>query len=285
MYDGWMREIVVREDKSNPAKTRKDVYYHSPQVEGKPSLKFKNSNELEGHLITSGSMYPLTFFTFRKEPLGAPEPMEVIRDASSTKSPAKPVSVDAKYQMEKRVSKNPERLINEQTKEQHGERAGKKSASNKDTKSDAERNNSTSTSASSATPEVRTSKRVIKPPEKLDPLPSTPQQAKKKVDTQKAAKTDPSGLWKDSDNIMSPKKSVTTVTTKPGTGLLKVKMFSKLNAKNVSEPAVVKICASEDDIDETGILDDEPLLDPLHIDLSYNDRNVIIVSFENKDPL
>ena len=254
LYDGWTREIVSRGDKSDPSKIRKEVYYHSPQIEDKPRLKFKNANELEGHLITSGSMYPLTFFTFKKEPLGAPEPMEVIRDANTAKSPAKASSNNTTHDhLEKRVSKNPERLINVKNKETLAEKINKKSVKTSET------------SPTATAPEIRVSKRVIKPPEKLDPQPTTPQVLKRKppADPKPApTTTDASGLWKDPDNIMSPKKSVTFATGKSGTGLLKVKMFSKLNAKNVSDSA--KPSKTDDMIDETGIFDEyDSAVDPL----------------------
>ena len=282
LYDGWTREIVIREDKSASNKTRKDVYYHSPQIEGKPRLKFKNANELEGHLITSGSMYPLPFFSFKKEPLGAPEPMEIIRDANTTKSPAKQASEtdDLSHQhLEKRVSKNPERLINQKAKAQQKK-------GNKKVVKQAEPSPEMPTAAPT---DVRSSKRVIKPPEIFEPEPTAPQQAKKKVSvdlTQSICKADSSGLWKDPDNIMSPKKSVTVSTGKSGTGLLKVKMFSKLNAKNVSDT----VKSSKDTIDDTGIFDDDmpvdplgqdPLIDPLALGPEQTSDNIAVSDEES----
>jgi hypothetical protein len=40
---------------------------------------FRSAQGLEGYLITSGSIYPLTAFTFRQEPIGGPEGSELIR--------------------------------------------------------------------------------------------------------------------------------------------------------------------------------------------------------------
>jgi len=40
---------------------------------------FRGAHELEGYLIASGSVYPLTAFTFKKEPIGGPEGAEIVR--------------------------------------------------------------------------------------------------------------------------------------------------------------------------------------------------------------
>ena len=249
LYDGWVRSVVFRPNYKDPkCKNKADVYYLPPQQsEGQARNKFKSANELEGHLITTGSMYPLTFFTFKKEVLGAPEGLEVVSYATSLSSAADVAesspSVEAGRSLGKRVSKPPEKLITEKL------------------------------NSEAAAAEARsTPKRTIKPPEKLQPESTTTTRVKKsetKVETA-SPKVDKSGLWKDPENIVqSPKKSVTTSNSAkgPGHGLLKVKMFSMLNAKGADSPAAKdnlnvvddNIATADEDIVDLGDDDDDDL--------------------------
>ena len=119
LYEGWVRELVWKKEDSKEG----DVFYYPPQAGNEPRKKFRNQGELEAYLITSGSQFPMTFFTFKKEAVGGPEGGEVIRDAEdSTKAP------ESKYQESnqagtpslvsgKRVSKPPEKLVAEQPAE------------------------------------------------------------------------------------------------------------------------------------------------------------------------
>jgi len=290
LYDGWMRELVVRENKLDSTKTRKEVYYHCPETKGKPRLKFRSANELEGHLITSGSMYPLTFFTFKKAPVGAPEPFEVIRD-SNTKSPVKQAVVpeDTINHLEKRVSKKTERLINEKEKERNDKNLKRSKVATKEySENGANGKNSKvdfNVQMKDFSPEVRISKRTIKPKEIFDPYDVD---TSKRLKAEKTVKYDSYGLWKDPDNIMSPKKSVTLGTGKSGTGLLKVKMFSKLNAKNISNED--KLNESKDD-DVLDVSFEDPVIDPLattEIDLLTSQESIAVSDDEDviiEDPL
>lgn len=238
LFDGWVREVVYRTNHPETnSKSRADVFYHSPTIPGQQKFKFRSANELEGHLITTGSMYPLTFFTFKKEPLGAPEGLEIVRYANSKNEIlSSPSHHDSIQSLGKRVSKPPDKLME--------------------------------------TPEpsdtTRTSKRVSKPPEKLDPEPiSKPKKSetespsgskptKKLESLLKPSKVDNSGLWKDPENIVqSPKKTVSA--GKVG-GLLKVKMFSMLNANNEVNTDDNIACAEDDDIgtDPLSIVEETP---------------------------
>lgn len=263
LYDGWMRELVIRENKLDSSKSRKEVYYHCPEAKGKPRLKFKSANELEGHLITSGSMYPLTFFTFKKAPVGAPEPLEIIRE-SNAKSPVKQgvIPDDTSNHLEKRVSKKTERLINEKEKERHNKNLKRNKEASKDSPENRANGRNSKEGFNDSvndfvSTEIRMSKRTIKPKEIFDP---DDLDTSKRLKAEKSVSGDTYGLWKDPDNIMSPKKSVTLGTGKSGTGLLKVKMFSKLNAKNVSDDE--KFNENKDN----NVLDisyEDPIFDPL----------------------
>lgn len=187
---GWVREVVNRTE-NNVKKT--DVSYWPPVVLGQKHKKFKSATELEGFLITSGSVFAASFFTFRKEPIGAPEGMEIIRELANNPNKSRdkvtPVKTanrlvqdgfDKPEVLGKRVSKKPEKLLLEMEKNEKVEKAEK-------------------------SPAVKLSKSTT-------------------------------GSWKDPENIVkSPKKVVTTVSKSkplPGLGLLKVKMFSKMKAKN-----------------------------------------------------
>ena len=261
LFDGWVREVVYRTnhlDTNN--KSRADVYYHSPTISGQQKFKFRSANELEGHLITTGSMYPLTFFTFRKEPLGAPEGLEIVRyDSSKNETVSSPSHHDSIQSLGKRVSKPPDKLME--------------------------------------TPEpsdsTRTSKRVSKPPEKLDPepiskpkkleteSPSGSKPTKKLESLLKLNKVDNSGLWKDPENIVqSPKKTVSA--GKVG-GLLKVKMFSMLNAKNELNTDDNIACVSDDDIGTDPLSIDEKTPTPSTITLTklpkgkYDQIKIILI--------
>merc|ERR1719239_1680053 len=116
LYEGWVRELVWRKEDSKEG----DVFYYPPQAGNELRKKFRNQGELEAYLITSGSQFPMTFFTFKKEAVGGPEVGEVIRDAEdSTKAP------ESKYQESnqagtpslvsgKRVSKPPGKYSDEE---------------------------------------------------------------------------------------------------------------------------------------------------------------------------
>ena len=235
LYDGWVREVVFLPNYKDPkCKNKANVYYLSPLVHGQKRLKFKSANELEGHLITTGSMYPLTFFTFRKEALGAPEGLEIVTYSSSKPEQSDPEMSSASETIQtlgKRVSKPPDKLITEVNNE---------------------------------SAEVRSSKRVVKPPEKL--LPEAIVRTKK-MDMSVSLKVDKSGLWKDPENIVqSPKKSVTTGNGGgSGLGLLKIKNFSMLNAKSAPAPVVDDNIAVTDDelAEEDPLVINEPDLNPV----------------------
>ena len=133
LYDGWYREIVWRPTGAD--KKDADVYYYPPNPPGQKKLRYKTTTELEAFLITSGSMYPISFFTFKKELVGGPPGWEVEREVEALEKPP-PASVVSPLSetLGKRVSKPPEKLIMETETE---------------------------------TP-TRTSKRAIKPPDKFD---------------------------------------------------------------------------------------------------------------------
>ena len=133
LYDGWYREIVWRPTGAD--KKDADVYYYPPNPPGQKKLKYKTTTELEAFLITSGSMYPISFFTFKKEVVGGPPGWEVEREVEALeKPPQTSVVAPLAETLGKRVSKPPEKLIMETETE---------------------------------TP-TRTSKRAIKPPDKFD---------------------------------------------------------------------------------------------------------------------
>ena len=133
LYDGWYREVVWRPTGAD--KKDADVYYYPPNPPGQKKLRYKTTTELEAFLITSGSMYPISFFTFKKELVGGPPGWEVEREVEALEKPP-PASVVSPLAetLGKRVSKPPEKLIMETETE---------------------------------TP-TRTSKRAIKPPDKFD---------------------------------------------------------------------------------------------------------------------
>ena len=106
-YEGWVREVVWRVGGGA------DVYYYPPEAaSGGQRKKFRSPGELEAFLITSGSCLPMTFFTFKKEPVGGPEGAEVVRDSVNAKSPVV-VAEEAEVAagLGKRVSKPPEKLV------------------------------------------------------------------------------------------------------------------------------------------------------------------------------
>lgn len=204
LYDGWIRELIWK----TPADSKKpdaDVFYYPPDPPGQRKIKFKSPNELEGYLITSASMYPINFFTFKKEPIGGPEGWEIIRNFSYTLEKASSGCLSSpespqKDTLGKRVSKPPEKLNVE--------------------------------NAETETPS-RASKRVIKPPDKFE-LDYSPVPKVARVDAQeksaqssisKHEKIKTGDVEAQADKQESPGKL-------PEKGTLKLKMFSKMNVKN-----------------------------------------------------
>ena len=121
LWDGWYREIIWKPLASDPSKKDAEVYYYPPNPPGQKTLRYKTTTELEAFLITSGSMYPISFFTFKKEKVGGPPDWECERDGDS-KSPEKKVVTEHAQTptvapladtLGKRVSKPPEKLIME----------------------------------------------------------------------------------------------------------------------------------------------------------------------------
>jgi len=207
LYDGWVRELIWR----TPADSKKpdaDVFYYPPDPPGQTKIRFKSPNELEGYLITSASMYPINFFTFKKEPIGGPEGMEIIRNFSYTLEKASSGCLSSpespqKDTLGKRVSKPPEKL-----------------------------------NVENAEPETpsRTSKRVIKPPDKFE-LDYSPVPKVAKVDTPDKiqlgtpivkAKPEKAKLGE----VESSAEKQESAGKLPEKGILKLKMFSKMNVKN-----------------------------------------------------
>ena len=109
LYEGWVRELVWR----NEEKKEGEVFYYTPQTVNEPRNKIKNDGELEAYLITSGSLFPTNFFSFKKEALGGPEGGEIIRNIDDP-----PIDLESKSQESnqaslvpgKRVRKPPEKL-------------------------------------------------------------------------------------------------------------------------------------------------------------------------------
>ena len=114
LWDGWFREVVWRPMVSDPSKKDADVYYYPPNPPGQKTMRYKTTTELEAYLITSGSMYPISFFTFKKELVGGPEGWETERHVE-TPEKTLPVRSNAPLTtpLGKRVSKPPEKLIME----------------------------------------------------------------------------------------------------------------------------------------------------------------------------
>ena len=121
LWDGWYREIIWKPLASDPSKKDAEVCYYPPNPPGQKTLRYKTTTELEAFLITSGSMYPISFFTFKKEKVGGPPDWECERDWDS-KSPEKkavtehaqtPTVAPLADTLGKRVSKPPEKLIME----------------------------------------------------------------------------------------------------------------------------------------------------------------------------
>ena len=138
LYDGWQREVV-----RGPGPDQCEVYYYPPGQAGQRKQRYRDTTQLEAHLITSGSCYPISFFTFKKETVGGPEGWELVRQLSSPE-PGPPSAAAAGGPgvagLGKRVSKPPPKLVME-------------------TQSEAE---------SGVTP-TRTSKRTSRAPDKLEP--------------------------------------------------------------------------------------------------------------------
>ena len=138
LYDGWQREVV-----RGPGPDQCEVYYYPPGQAGQRKQRYRDTTQLEAHLITSGSCYPISFFTFKKETVGGPEGWELVRQLSSPE-PGPPTAAAAGGPgvagLGKRVSKPPPKLVME-------------------TQSEVE---------SGVTP-TRTSKRTSRPPDKLEP--------------------------------------------------------------------------------------------------------------------
>eukprot|EP00090_Calanus_glacialis_P005869 TRINITY_DN14565_c0_g1_i1.p1 TRINITY_DN14565_c0_g1~~TRINITY_DN14565_c0_g1_i1.p1 ORF type:complete len:1588 (-),score=590.08 TRINITY_DN14565_c0_g1_i1:93-4856(-) len=213
LYDGWIRELVWR----TPADAKKsdaDVFYYPPDPPGQRKLKFKSPNELEGYLITSASMYPINFFTFKKEPINGPEGMEIIRNFSYTLEKASSGSISSPESPQndtlgKRVSKPPEKLIIENLEPETPSRA---------------------------------SKRVIKPPDKLEldytpatkvarvEVPEQPAPVPVQAPTPTPQPTERNRVK--STDIETEAERQESPSKLPEKGTLKLKMFSKMNVKN-----------------------------------------------------
>ena len=195
LYDGWYREIVWR-----PVGDKRDaeVYYYPPNPAGQKKLRYKTTTELEAFLITSGSMYPISFFTFKKELVGGPPGWEVEREVEAPEKPL-PTSTAAPLAetLGKRVSKPPEKLIMETERE-------------------------------TETP-TRTSKRTIKPPDKFDTDSYSPASKQPRLDTGESVKS--SILTPVGQSKQSKPASVSDQQDK-SSGTLKLKNFSKMNVKN-----------------------------------------------------
>eukprot|EP00092_Neocalanus_flemingeri_P034768 GFUD01037838.1.p1 GENE.GFUD01037838.1~~GFUD01037838.1.p1 ORF type:complete len:1533 (+),score=504.50 GFUD01037838.1:53-4651(+) len=242
LYDGWVREVVWRAP-ADGKKSEADVYYYPPDPPGQRKLKFKSANELEGYLITSGSMYPMTFFTYKKEPVGGPEGMEIVRHSSNT--PEKPVSAilaslvsPQKDTLGKRVSKPPEKLMIESTEP--------------DTPS-------------------RASKRVIKPPDKLE-LDYTPVTKAARMEVSEPSHTPAlkpltmdfgKVLLKNPDVDMDAEKQESS-NKMPEKGTLKLKMFSKMSVKNQLTGSDSSRNNSEAEDNDIQVLDDVKKIEMLH---------------------
>ena len=115
LYEGWVRELVWRKEESKEG----DVFYYPPKVANEPPSKIRNTGELEAFLITSGSQFPLTFFTFKKEAVGGPERGEIIRNIEDMAKAYESRGQESNQTtpslgLGKRVSKPPEKLVAEQ---------------------------------------------------------------------------------------------------------------------------------------------------------------------------
>jgi len=218
---GWVREIVFRDEKNGKA----DVFYWPPVVEGQKHKKYKSANELEGYLITSGSMYALSFFTFKKEAIGAPEGQEIIRYASGTpKSAEKSKKSREEFSLTegsgglgKRVSKPPEKLLLEIEK--------------------------------ASTPKEKTPA-----PTQREKTPAPKEKTLKDMIPVQKLSTD--STLKTGNLTESPRQSASTILKNQlpaGKGLLKVKMFGKMKARNQMTGSNSE--AEEDKSEDTLFLD------------------------------
>merc|ERR1719341_2078946 len=238
LYEGWVRELVWRNEESKEG----DVFYYPPQAGIEPRKKIRKEGELEAYLITSGSQFPLTFFTFKKEAVGGPEGGEIIRDAEDSAKALESKAQEsnqggtASLVLGKRVSKPPEKLVAEQPAE-----------------------------SSTLTPS-RTSKRVIRPPGKYsDEEPPSkvarvetgerrPSAGIKELGGTPTNAKEPARDWtqavKEETMLKQAKASSPTVKQVPGLPGLKLKTFSKMNAdsRNQVQEKVGAATAGESDV-------------------------------------
>ena len=238
LYEGWVRELVWRKEESKDG----DVFYYPPQAGNEPRQKIRNTGELEAYLITSGSQFPTSFFSFKKEAVGGPEGGEIIRDAEdSAKAPESKAQESNQagtpsLVLGKRVSKPPEKLVAEQPAE-----------------------------SSTLTPS-RMSKRVSRPPGKY-----SDEEPPAKVARVEAGERRPSAGTKEQgatpvnvkepvrdwthavkeETMLKAKASSPTVKQLPGLPGLKLKTFSKMSADSrnqVQEKAGAAAAGGESDV-------------------------------------
>ena len=262
LWDGWYREIVWRPMTSDPSKKDADVYYYPPNPPGQKTLRYKTTTELEAFLITSGSMYPISFFTFKKELVGGPEGWEAERHVEAAERPLPVAKESLPAELGKRVSKPPEKLIMETEKEPD-------------------------------TP-TRSSKRTIRPPDKFDVDQSSPGQP-----PAKQIKLDSSAV-SDKPPVLTPQKKLTSVpvpdsspTTSSSSaaaaeksGTLKLKTFSKMNVKNqLSTAAAASSNKSKTEREEDIVVLDEGLTKEPVIPLSHSGMTITKVKKSTTDTI